>query len=109
MSESFYNTNDLAGAELRQAQLQAATQEQLVEAIFRSSTRSRLTPEGVLVWMPTGTPLTSVRRAMTNLTKAGRLVKLSQFARGQYGKPIHYWALAQPMQPQADLFTRDVA
>ena len=38
-------------------------------------------------------PITSVRRAITNLTTAGELVKTNSTVTGMYGKPEHLWSL----------------
>ena len=38
-------------------------------------------------------PITSVRRAITNLTTAGELVKTNNTVTGMYGKPEHLWSL----------------
>lgn len=39
-------------------------------------------------------PLTSVRRAITNLTDMGLLVKTNVKREGIFGKPCHTWRLA---------------
>mgnify|MGYP003118974616 CR=1 FL=1 len=38
-------------------------------------------------------PLTSVRRAMTNLTTDGKLMKTNRYVIGNYDKPEHLWEL----------------
>ena len=38
-------------------------------------------------------PLTSVRRAITNLSSDGELVKTNDKVTGIYGKPEHLWRL----------------
>jgi len=93
---SFYNTIELAGDQLTQARTQVRSQEDRILALFQ---RYRLswTPADVLVYMPARTPITSVRRAMTNLTAKGLLKKipLSEKTRvGYYGKPVHSWTLS---------------
>ena len=42
--------------------------------------------------------LTSVRRALSNLTKAERLVKTDMLVDGLYGRPEGLWKLAEPVQ-----------
>ena len=39
-------------------------------------------------------PLTSVRRAITNLTRAGLLVRTAMKVRGPYGRAEHVWRRA---------------
>ena len=48
-------------------------------------------------------PLTSIRRALTNLTNAGELVKTDKQMKGMYGRPEHQWRLA-PKHDQGELF-----
>ena len=38
-------------------------------------------------------PITSIRRAMTNLTDDGMIVKTQKTVKGVYGKSEHLWAL----------------
>ena len=40
-----------------------------------------------------GVPLTSIRRAITNLTFPGSLVKTNVKTTGPYGRPEYYWRL----------------
>ena len=44
-------------------------------------------------------PLTSIRRAITNLTTDERLVRLDFQRTGIYGRPEHLWAVATPQRP----------
>jgi len=37
------------------------------------------------------TPLTSIRRAISDLTKEGYLVKTDRMVKGIYGEPNHIW------------------
>ena len=45
----------------------------------------------IKVHSETPTPITSIRRAITNLTYVGKLVKLNETKIGMYGKPEHYY------------------
>jgi len=38
-------------------------------------------------------PITSIRRAITTLTKAGKLRKTKELQRGNYGKMTHCWII----------------
>lgn len=96
---SFHNTIDLRGEQLARAQARALTQEDLVMAIFIASHKGLLTPEDVLRLMPEPALLTSVRRAMTNLTNRGHLCKTEHFTLGQYGARVHYWSLVSAQRP----------
>ena len=48
-------------------------------------------------WLPNA-PITSVRRSLTGLTKAGLLIKTSYLVDGPYGRPEGTWKLAEPVQ-----------
>lgn len=95
MNTPFFNTIGLRGDDLAAAHRDASRQEATVLAVFHEHARP-LTPSDV--WRLTSDaghrwPLTSIRRAITNLTDAGRLVKLPKQRTGIYGKPEHHWAL----------------
>jgi hypothetical protein len=103
---SFYNTIELYGKELRQAEKNALSQEQKIMRHFlMRGTQYEKSPNGIRrLCFDSNVPLTSVRRAMTNLTKCGDLVKLPAVVTGPYGKPEHLWTAsakwtrAQPRQ-----------
>lgn len=92
----YYNTNDLHGTDRAAAEARALTQEDRVLRYFESMPGVALAPDQVLRIMPGGTPLTSVRRAITNLTLRGLLVKTDRMRNGSYGAPVHTWHLASP-------------
>jgi len=93
MTGSFHNTNRLTGAALADAEAVAATQEDIILALYRVLRRAmspsqvwqRLTDAGH-AW-----PLTSVRRAITNLADQGHLVQTPHMRVGLYGKREHLW------------------
>lgn len=93
--EPFHNTINLTGVDLKEANKKANRQEDRVLELFRS-TGIAMTPEEVearynALFPPA--PLTSFRRAITNLTNAGYLTKCDNMAIGKYGKPVHYWKI----------------
>jgi Fe2+ or Zn2+ uptake regulation protein len=102
---TFHNTVGLRGQPLIDAVRAAEGQEAIVLAVFEHAGRA-LTPSEVWrlisdaghLW-----PLTSVRRAISNLTREGLLVKLDVQRTGIYGKPEHHWALPTG---QGELFGR---
>lgn len=85
---SYYNTTNLAGAELKQAQADAEHLKDVVYKMFRR--HSRLTPWQALGLCEFGT-ITGVRCAITNLTGAGLLSKTADKVPGPYGRPEHVW------------------
>lgn len=95
--ESYFNTTNLKGGDLKKATVKAETQESKILSFFRFPMREGMSYAPHEVHKVLGlysTPLTSVRRAMTNLTKKGLLHKTTTMVEGNYGKPSHTWALA---------------
>lgn len=88
---SYHNTNNLAGAELQSADASCKGQEADILRFFRARIGMYLTPEDASAALSARTPLTSVRRAMTNLTIKGFLRKTQCMGTGKYGKKIHHW------------------
>ena len=90
---NFYKTVNLPADELRAARESNNIQNTRILAIFEKHPAG-LTPfEAGQVYnhqFPV-VPLTSVRRAVTNLEKSGRLEKTGAMRAGGYGKPNHVW------------------
>ena len=94
---SYYNTNNESGKTLITSKTRANKQELKVLRFFQSNNQAeRFSPEDILNQVDFGrsVPLTSVRRAMTNLTQAGYLKKTSLMKKGQFGKQIHTWQIS---------------
>lgn len=93
----YHDTSD-AGPKLPEYERKAKTQDERILILFEIFKRRQFSPEDVLrLAFRKGQrpPLTSVRRALTNLTNAGKLVKLDRTVEGQYGRPCHLWRLAR--------------
>ncbi len=106
---SYYNTNKESGEELIKSERQARTQEERILEFFEEDYDSKNVVE---LFGPSyiheavfdhSIPITSVRRAMTNLTNQGKLIKTDIMVIGQYGKKEHTWKYAHP-DPQLNLF-----
>ncbi len=94
MGQSFYNTNNLQGQLLFEAEASARTQEDIILEYFKKYPEHIFIPDDIHnLFDPTKTPITSVRRSMTNLTIKGFLIKTDQFRTGKYGKQTHCWKL----------------
>lgn len=101
MTKSYYNTTHETGVELETSERQASAQEKTVLRIFLEYQffwgGTDLTPWNVLEQWPAADehspPITSVRRAMTNLTRSGHLAKVAKMKRERYGKRNHVWRL----------------
>ena len=90
---AYYNTNRETGLTLVESREKALTQEQKVRALMRDGTArtawqvlDALVRRGHVHQM---TPVTSIRRAVTNLYDRGYLDKLAETAMGPLGKQCH--------------------
>lgn len=89
---SYYNTNKLTAPDLKEANRKASTDEDRILHFFERNQGSRYSPEDIRMYCQMATrPLTSVRRAITNLTSDGHLRKTNEMKTGSYGKPVHTW------------------
>jgi predicted ArsR family transcriptional regulator len=104
---TYFNTTHRAGKELAEYKEKATSQEELILRYFLSRPKQFATPSKVLrrcfICHGQNVPITSVRRAMTNLTKSGDLVKTEHTMIGVFGRPEYFWQLA-PKHRQKDLF-----
>lgn len=96
---TYYNTTKSTGEELGRFKFSAERQERLVLAYFRDRAWRGFTPSQVRLGMKTQAPLTSIRRAIANLTKEGLLRKSDLQAPGPYGRPEHIWTLPPANKP----------
>ena len=92
----YYNTNRLRAAELIAAIDQARSQQEKIIIYFRANPDRLFAPHQIrnLLFDDYKTPLTSIRRAMTNLEQDGLLIKTSKMIKGEYQQPVHCWRLA---------------
>lgn len=100
MSDFFYNTINLSGERLKDAIAKSMYQEELIHEIYKANPNKLISPSQILYvvkrkyylhW-----PITSCRRAITNLSgdiKGRVLTKTSVMIDGAYGKPEHQWML----------------
>tara|TARA_R110002167_G_scaffold98501_1_gene259019 strand:- start:83 stop:454 length:372 start_codon:yes stop_codon:yes gene_type:complete len=94
----YYNTTNLTGEELYEEIANSLTQEQLILHIYNVDLEELdfgIGPEGIretcLDFYNKDWPITSIRRAINTLTKAGKLTKTNELRRGRYGKNEHVW------------------
>jgi hypothetical protein len=86
-SLSYYNTNNESGEVLKNSEIQAKNQEFLILNYFVKNPCSCLTPFEVQERLGLkGVPITSIRRALTNLTNNHKLLKSVQMRKGIFGK-----------------------
>ena len=105
---AYYNTTNVSGDQLARYLDVALSQESRLLAYFeqtfnRDGSYAMLTPSTAQVLVfANKIPITSVRRALSNLTRDGYLRKSGQ-ATGLYGRPENYWRLVE-RSPQKQLF-----
>lgn len=94
--ESFYNSINLMGVELETAQIKCTRQEYRIFQIFKSG--NAYTPfeiQEIYQRQFPEVPITSIRRAITNLESKGVLKKTQTMKAERYGKPNHKWVINQ--------------
>ena len=90
---TFFNTTNETGATLKKYRGNAETQNRAILQLFINE--NTLSPSKA--WEALNcpdVPLTSIRRAITNLTKSGHLVKTIFKSVGKYGRPEYIWCSA---------------
>ena len=99
----YYNTNNLKGVNLIEVWKNTDKQKDVVLQFFEINPEVNMTPSyiwGELInWnILDRVPLTSIRRAITDLTTDGKLEMLPLTVKGIYGAPEHYWTYGGPNQ-----------
>lgn len=89
----YFNTVGETGSTL--AEYVQAAEKQNEVAMRAIWVHGRLSPSGLVAYFPEGTPLTSIRRSLTVLTKRGLLVKTGEKVVGAFGRKEHVWKLAE--------------
>jgi hypothetical protein len=96
---TYHNTNCESGETLKRSRKQANKQEKIVLAVFRNEKRLLAPHQVHAIGFDGHTPLTSVRRAITNLTDLGYLEKTDEMVMGLFGKAVHMWKLPSDDSP----------
>lgn len=92
---AYYNTTRITGEELKAAINQATSQEEKIYLYFQSKPAYAFTPEEVQDAIGLNdAPITSIRRAMTNLTNENKLVKTNTQRLSRFKRPSYAWRLA---------------
>lgn len=95
VNKLFYNTTNEHGKKLEEYKNKALSQDEIVLKFFKQNPKKSFTVESV--WKKNfnteDTPITSIRRTMTNLTSSGDLKKLTTKMIGQYGRPVYKWKI----------------
>ena len=104
-TNNYFNTTRSSGAQREQYEHQAKSQEEVIYEYFASRHGMEYSPSQVREYLNlTSAPITSVRRAITNLTNASLLTKTDRQTAGPYGRPEYLWTLKRNDEAQGDLF-----
>ena len=97
---TYHNTLSHEGETLREYQAKAGSQDEKILAYMKSFSYGTLFTPTMLhrAVFDFSCPITSVRRALSNLTNANVLVKTEILSEGMYGREEHNWRLADPVQ-----------
>jgi hypothetical protein len=94
---SYYNTTHSTGSQLAAYKGSAKAQETYILKIFQNNVGYAFTPSEIrskfIAVVQADIPITSIRRAITNLTNYGDLEKTSKQKTGPYGRPEYLWRL----------------
>jgi hypothetical protein len=96
-SNTYFNTTDQNIDYVNKRKAKNKTQEVLVYDLFKSMTTLTasevLTASETLNLFSNKVPITSIRRAISNLQKEEKLVKTTDTKTGIYGAPEHYYTI----------------
>ena len=87
----YHQTQDLTQTQLEIFETAAMRQEDLILNLFKRTPGGSFTSEDLLPHFP-GVPITSIRRALTNIANGGQIEKTGQ-DEGMYGRPINRYKL----------------
>ena len=91
MHKDYFNTNDETGEVLKKSRFKASSQQVKILEYMSRYFNELSTPWDIQMHVLPDTPITSVRRALTNLTDAGLIFKTDYKKTGKYGKINHTW------------------
>lgn len=96
---SYHNTTSLARPELEVATRNAKSQDDFVMKLFEDAPTVKASASQIFAggikhsYWTERTPLTSIRRSVTNLAKVGKLIKLDEQRKGSFGMPESLYCL----------------
>ena len=102
---TFYNTIHLQNEDLAKAKKQAETQESKILDFLKANPKQKFTKHEIKIALVklgrirANTPESSISRALTNLCKDGKILKLEEMRLGEFDKPNHLWQVVlEPLQ-----------
>jgi len=99
---AYHNTLDAGGATLVIYKVQAEGQDNRVLEFMRHNRRVEFSCEDISRHVLPRAPVTSARRALSNLYRDGFIVSTGKVP-GRYNRPIYLWRIAD-QSGQAELF-----
>lgn len=96
MSNQYHNTTNQTGQTLEVYEGKAGSQTSIILNWFKRNPEVEKTPSEIhRILFSVHTPLTSVRRSMSNLSKEGcqNLIKCDTMRQGMFGRLEHCWKL----------------
>jgi hypothetical protein len=88
----YHQTTPLSGQQLADAIRTAAVQDAAILAVYSAGiARTPSQVHSILTRMGKSWPITSIRRGITNLQRAGALRKTDECRISPWGKPEHLW------------------
>ena len=101
---AYYNTNNETGEELQASRRKSSKQKTEVLSVFLTYPTTPLSPDDIHSFIKDNSeepeaqlwPITSIRRAISDLTKEGELFKTEEKKMGSYGKRVHCWIVQCP-------------
>lgn len=97
-TQHYHNTTNQNTEFVLSAKKKNKSQEEIVFGIFLKY--KKLSASEVLEHYPSNVPLTSIRRAISNIQYQGKLRKLAETKIGLYDAPEHYYAVVTPEDKQ---------
>ena len=95
MTPAYYNTNKTDNQQVKSFSSKAKSQEHIIYKLFVTANQP-ISPSNIFKSLNFIWPITSIRRAITNLATENKIIKTSDTVKGMYGKKEHLWSL--PLQ-----------
>lgn len=99
---SYYNTTHLSGDELKDRTKKSESQKDIILRFFKSNPFGKFTPfdiHSALGFNKNNTPITSVRRAMSDLGKEKEITNTGEKSIGLFGASNYKWTLNKDKYP----------
>jgi hypothetical protein len=93
INDDYFNTTGMEGDDLKKVTRKATKQSDIIFDYFKKNRRQAISPTEI--WRNCfdvdSVPLTSIRRAISVLTRKGKLIKTNIQCQGMFGRPEYKW------------------